>query len=128
MLRTLVLTLVVMLASPVAEGAEARPYSDEAFAALQAEGSPILVDVYATWCPTCRRQGQILEPLLAEPEFAGLIVLKLDWDAQRDAARALGAPRQSTLIVFRGDEERGRSIADTSEAGIRGLLERAVAD
>jgi thioredoxin 1 len=117
-----------ILALPVvAYGADMRPYSDETLAALQAAETPILVDVYADWCPTCRRQAQILDELLAEPEFADLVVLKLDWDAQRETARAFGAPRQSTFIVFRGDEERGRSVADTRPDSIRALLQTAVA-
>jgi thioredoxin 1 len=112
----------------IANGADIRPYSDEAFAALQATETPTLVDVYADWCPTCRRQEQILDNLLSEPELSDLVVLKLDWDAQRETARAFGAPRQSTFIVFRGDEERGRSVADTRPESIRELLQTAVAN
>ncbi len=112
----------------IAYGADIRPYSDETFAALQAAEAPILVDVYADWCPTCRRQGQILDELLGESGFADLVVLKLDWDEQRETALAFGAPRQSTFIVFRGDEERGRSVADTRPETIRALLQTAVAD
>lgn len=121
------LALVAIPHAP-AGAADIRPFTEEAFAALQAEGAPILVDVYASWCPTCRRQARNLDQLLAEPKLAGIVVLKLDWDAQRDLARAFNAPRQSTLIVFRGAEERGRSIADTRADGIRALLERALAD
>ena len=29
-------------------------FEAEAFAAAQAEGRPILVDITASWCPTCR--------------------------------------------------------------------------
>lgn len=121
---------LVMLVMPFTESAAAdiRPFTDETFAALQAEGRPILVDIYASWCPTCRQQARILDELLAEDAFAGLVVLKLDWDAQRGRAREFGAPRQSTFIVFRGGEERGRSVADTRKDGIRSLLSKAMAD
>lgn len=112
----------------IAFGADVRPYSDETFAELQSAETPILVDVYADWCSTCRRQGQILDELLSEPGFADLVVLKLDWDEQRETALAFGAPRQSTFIVFRGDEERGRSVADTRPESVRALLQTAVAD
>jgi thiol-disulfide isomerase/thioredoxin len=112
----------------IAYGADIRPYSDDAFAELQAAEAPILVDVYADWCSTCRRQGQILDELLSESGFADLVVLKLNWDEQRETALAFGASRQSTFIVFRGDEERGRSVADTRPESIRALLQTAVSD
>jgi thioredoxin 1 len=117
--------MVVGLTSAIGE---TQSYSETAFRAAQAEQRPVLVDVYASWCSTCRRQGQILERLLQEEEFAELVVYKLDWDAQRDIARRLGAPRQSTLIVYRGEEERGRLVAETRPDSIRDLLLMAVRD
>lgn len=118
---------LILMTLTTAHG-ETQPYSVEAFRAAQAEQRPILIDVYASWCPTCRRQGQILETLLKEDELAELVVYKLDWDAQREIARGLGAPRQSTLIVYRGEEERGRLVAETRPDSIRELLLTAVRD
>lgn len=123
-----ILVAGILVLPLIAYGADVRPYSDETFAELQAAEAPILVDVYADWCPTCRRQGQILDGLLSEPKFADLVVLKLNWDEQRETALAFGAPRQSTFIVFRGDEERGRSVADTRPDSVRALLQTVVAD
>lgn len=127
-LREVAVSVVLGLALMGAAAADINPYTDEAFKAALAEQRPVLIDVYATWCPTCRRQAQILAGLLAEESFEELLVLKVDWDAQRDIARRFGAPRQSTLIAFRGAEERGRSVADTREDSIRELLVEAVRD
>lgn len=102
------------------------PFSSERFEALQAQGRAVLVDVYADWCPTCRRQSAILARLLAEEAFEDLVALKLDWDAQRSEARALGAPRQSTLFVFRGGERQVMSVAETDEARLREVLGTAL--
>lgn len=35
-------------------------------------------------------------------------------------------PRRSTLIVLRGDEELGRIVAGTSEAQIKGLMDKGL--
>jgi thioredoxin 1 len=123
-----ILTCALALAILAAARGGTQPFSETAFRASQAEQRPVLIDVYASWCPTCRRQGQILESLLEEEAFAELVVYKLDWDAQRNVARSLGAPRQSTLIVYRGEEERGRLVADTNTDRIRELLLQAVRD
>lgn len=102
------------------------PFSSERLDALQNEGRPVLVEVYADWCSTCRRQSPILSRLLAEDEFSRLGALKLDWDVQRSDALALGAPRQSTLFVFRGGERVGMVVAETNEQRLREFLASAL--
>lgn len=97
-------------------------FEAEAFAAAQADGRPILVDITASWCPTCRRQGQILGRLIERDAFSDLMIFEVDWDGQRGIAREFGAPRQSTLIVYRGERETGRVVAATSETDIEALL------
>src|SRR5262245_58090341 len=66
------------------------------------KGKPILVDIFAPWCPTCRVQKPILEELTAKPEFRDLVVLVVDFDHQ--TVRALKVQQQSTLIVYKGAE------------------------
>jgi thioredoxin 1 len=126
--RNVLVAMTLGLVSLAAGAVEINPYTDEAFAAARAENRPVLVDIHATWCSTCRRQAQILDGLFEDEALADLLVLKLDWDAQREIAQRFGAPRQSTLIAFRGEEERGRSVADTREDSIKELLHRAVRD
>lgn len=110
------------LASPSA----AVPYSESAFAAAQAAGRPVLVAVHAPWCPTCTAQKPILSSLLAQPKFRDFVVFDVDFDSQKDAGRALQARTQSTLIVFRGKDERGRSVGDTNGTSIEALLAKAL--
>jgi thiol-disulfide isomerase/thioredoxin len=118
-------TLFAPAAFAQAPGARVVPYSDAAFAAAQAAGRPILVAVEASWCPTCRAQKPILGALLARPAFADMVALSVDFDSQKDAVRKLDARMQSTLVVFRGTAERGRSVGDTNAASIEALLAKA---
>jgi hypothetical protein len=64
--------------------------------------------------------------LTREPKFKDLVVFKMDFDTQKDDVRALKAQSQSTLIVFKGETEKGRSVGDTNEASIAALLESAL--
>lgn len=100
-------------------------YTQQAFAASQEGGRPILVDVSATWCPVCAKQHPIIEGLAAKPAFKDLVIYKVDFDTQKDVVRAFGATMQSTLIVFRGSTEKGRSVGDTNPDSIEALLEKA---
>jgi thiol-disulfide isomerase/thioredoxin len=123
--RTLVaLTLAAgaVMATAGSAAAEHVPFSRAAFEAAQAAGRPILVDVYAPWCPVCRAQEPILETLSGRPANAQLIVFRVDFDNDKDTVRSFRATRQSTLIAYRGATETGRSIGDTDAAGLARLV------
>jgi thioredoxin 1 len=107
-------------------GTEIIPFTQQDFAAAQKDGKPILVQITASWCPVCAKQRPILGALEAEPQFKNLVVYNVDFDAQKDQVRALGAQKQSTLIVFEGMNEKGRSTGETDPAAIKDLLAKAV--
>ena len=126
LLRSTLLALVAcfaLLGSSPASAAEWKDFDAGAFAAAQQEGKPILVDVFAAWCPVCRAQNPILVQLTRQPKFKDMVVFKVDFDAQKDALRAFNAQRQSTLIVFKGEKETGRSVGDTNPGSIEALLD-----
>ena len=112
-------------AGSAAHAATEAAFEPAAFAAAQAAGKPILVDVWASWCPTCARQQPILKSLAADPTYADLIIFRVDFDKQKDAVRALGARTQSTLVVFHGTVEKGRSVGDTSANSVAALVARS---
>ncbi len=101
-------------------------FTQAAFTAAQRQGKPILVDITASWCPTCAAQRPVLSQLMTEPAFRDLQVLKVDFDTQKDVVRAVGARMQSTLIVFHGAVEKGRSAGVTDPAAIRALVAKAM--
>ncbi len=102
------------------------PFSAEAFKAAQASGSPILIEIHADWCPTCKAQKPILDKLTADPKFKDLKIFRVDFDAMKPEVRQFGAQMQSTLIVFKGTVEQGRSVGDTKEASIAALLDKSL--
>jgi thioredoxin 1 len=121
-----VLSAAVIM-STVAFGAHAADklnYDSKSFAAAQAAGKPILVEIHATWCPTCRAQALILSDLEKQDKFKNLTVFRVDFDSQKDAVKAFGARMQSTLITFKGSRETGRSVGDTNPSSIAALLDK----
>lgn len=111
---------------PLANAAMESPFTQDAFTAAQKAGKPILVDITAPWCPTCAAQKPILNKLAADPAFKEMVILRVDFDSQKDVVRALNARSQSTLIVYRGANEVGRSVGDTNEASIAALLRKGL--
>lgn len=116
------------LAAPLAPSwaNSAVPYSEDAFKAAQAAGGPILVEIHAWWCPVCKAQGPILDQLTAQPKFKDLKIFRVDFDGMKPVVQQFGAQMQSTLIVFKGSTEKGRSVGDTKEASIAALLGKSL--
>ena len=119
-------TLALAGSFSIASAGTAVPYSAEAFKAAQAAGSPILVEIHADWCPTCKAQSPILDKLTADPKFKDLKVFRVDFDDMKPVVRQFGAQMQSTLIVFKGAAEMGRSVGDTKQASIATLLDKSL--
>ena len=109
-----------------ASAAEVKPFTPAAFDAAGAAGRPILIDVSAPWCPTCKAQHPILSNLEAQPKFKDLVVLDVDFDSQKDVLRRFGVRMQSTLIAFKGDKEMARSTGETRPAPLAELLDSAL--
>jgi thioredoxin 1 len=116
---------VSILCFGAARAGDEAAFDQAAFAAAQAAGKPILVHINASWCPTCAAQRPILEKLAADPAFADLVIFRVDFDSQKPIVKGFGVQQQSTLIVFHGTAEKGRSTGDTDPASIRALLARS---
>ncbi len=106
--------------------AAVKSFDQASFEAAQAAGKPILVEVHADWCPTCRAQDPIISELTREPKNAGFVVLRVDFDNQKDVVRRFRAQYQSTLIVFKGKKEVSRSTGETRKDEIAAQLAKAL--
>jgi thioredoxin len=106
--------------TPLAQAAQ--DYSQQAFAAAQAAGKPILLHITAPWCPTCRAQKPIIGGIETQPQYKNLVVLNIDFDSQKDLLRKLRVNQQSTLIAYKGKTEVGRSVGETNPETITALV------
>lgn len=100
-----------------------QPFDAKSFQASQAAGKSILVEVTAPWCPTCKRQRPIVEQI--RKDRPNLVVFEVDFDTGKDALKQLRVQNQSTLVVFRGASEVGRSTGDTDARSIGALVAKA---
>ena len=120
-----VLSLIAGWLFAVSAWAAVKPFDQAAFAAAQAAGKPILVEIHADWCPTCRAQDPVISELMREPKNAGFVVLRVDFDGQKDVVKRFHVQYQSTLIVFKGRKEVSRSTGETRKAEIEAQLAKA---
>ena len=134
-LATPLLALAVALAMPDAavaqaagghadHGAHAKSahvkenFTEARFKELQKKGALVLVDVWASWCPTCAKQQEVLAAFRKSHPDIPLHTLTVDFDAQKEWVSFFKAPRQSTLILFKGTERVWFAVAETRTAAI----------
>lgn len=120
------LMLAFFLVAPL-QALEAEKFSQQRFETLQAENALVLVDIFATWCPTCARQHEILADYRAQHPEVDLHILTVDYDDDRATVRRFRAPRQSTLLLFKGEQQHWFSVAETRPEVIFAEINRAAA-
>jgi len=99
-------------------------FSEQTFKALQAENASILIDVSATWCGTCKKQHQVMKEYFAKNRDSKIHVLTVDYDDQKEWVRYFKAPRQSTLVLYKGKTELNRVIAQTNKDKLFEFMEQ----
>jgi thioredoxin 1 len=106
-----------------AQAAEFRDFDQAAFAAAQAGGRPILLDVHAWWCPVCFSQNHtIRQTVSASSAYDKLIIFRINYDNQKPVWQSFGVRKQATLIAFHGKRETGRLAYMTNKDKINALL------
>ena len=115
MSRYLLAALTGLLLSSASLALDSEAFSDDRFEALQAEDALVLIDVWAPWCPTCRRQREILAAFQTAHPEVDFTILDVSYDDDKDLVRRFRAPRQSTLLLYRGSEQIWFSVAETRE-------------
>jgi len=126
--RRLLITATALLslgAAPLAHALEIKPFTAEALAAAQTAGQPVAVHFHADWCGTCKQQEKVLAQLKTEAGL-DLTLLVADYDKEKDLRRALKVRSQSTMVVFRGKEEKARLGGDTDPAKFRAAFKAAL--
>lgn len=127
LIKIVAVSLSVMAFSASAGWAfQEKPFDTAAFNAAQSAGTPILVDVFAPWCPVCKAQQKVLGTLKQDPKYSGLLLFKVDYDNQPDVLKSFKVRQQSTLIAFKGKTETGRSVGDTNASSIEALINTAL--
>ena len=121
-------TILIALSSvmSIALAGEIKPFSQKDFDALTAAGKPVVLDVSATWCSTCAAQKPIIDGLMKQPAYRDVTLMTIDFDTAKPTLKAFKLTMQSTLVAFKGAHEVGRSVGDTTPAGLEGLIKKTV--
>lgn len=106
-------SLISLLVAFSASAFEKQPFSEAVFAELQAQNAVIMIDVYAPWCPTCKKQQKLFQQYHEQNPDKPFHVLVVDYDNDKQWVKKFRAPRQSTLLLYKGDKQLWYSVAET---------------
>jgi thioredoxin 1 len=73
------------------------------FEELVAGDKPVVIDFTATWCGPCQRIGPKFAEM--EGEFTNISMVKVDVDANEEAAAKCGISAMPTFQVWKGGEK-----------------------
>ena len=116
------LVICALFLSSTAYAGGVMKFTEAGFNQLKQDNAAVLIDVHATWCPTCRKQSKVIKAYFKQYPDSDLTVLKVDFDDQKHWVKHFKAFRQSTLIMYKGEKEIGRSIAQTNEKKLFNLF------
>lgn len=104
-----------MTATPTA--APFAPYSKAAFDTARAAGKTTLVFFHAPWCSVCRAQEpKVVARLTGSARH--VVAFKADYDTSTALRTEMNVAKQSTLILFKGNEEIARLSYKSDDASL----------
>lgn len=92
--------------------------TDANIAGLMAEGKPMILDFWATWCGPCQMVGPMIEELAEE--FNGKIIIgKVNVDENGDLPSQYGIRNIPTILFFKGGELVNKLVGAQSKAKLQ---------
>ncbi|MBO4906508.1 MAG: thioredoxin [Bacteroidaceae bacterium] len=93
----------------------AKAITSDNFEQLMAQGKPMVVDFWATWCGPCRMVGPFIEQL-AEEYADSAIIGKVDVDQEQDLAVQFGVRNIPTILFIKGGQIVDKQIGAAPKA------------
>ncbi len=101
----------------------AKQITDDNFNEVLAEGKPVVIDFWATWCGPCRMVGPIIDELAAE--YDGRVIIgKVDVDANSDLPMKFGVRNIPTIIFLKDGQLVNKMVGAQSKDAFKKEIDK----
>ena len=121
-----ILAIALSSLASLAMAGDIKAFNQQEFNQLTKAGKPVVLDISAPWCPTCKEQKPIIDGLMKQPAYKDVTLMTIDFDSAKPTLKKFKVTMQSTLVAFKGEKEVGRSIGDTTPEGLERLVKKTV--
>lgn len=125
MMTRLSFLLALLIALP-AFALDVVPYDADSFARARGEGRVTAIQFHSGWCPVCVMQERGVKALQDDKALARVTVFQADYFKEEALRKRFNVASFSTLVVFRGDQERARTTGDFRAEQLRQLFAKAL--
>ena len=96
--------------------AKTTTFTNEIFQKSQLEGKTVVINSWNKTCTTCAKQVKILHQ--AKQDFKDIIFLSFEQTKDKGIAKSLNIDYWTTIVVYKNDKEKSRSIGQTNKKKI----------
>jgi len=118
--------LLAILTSLPAFALDVVPYDADGFARARGEGRVTAIQFHSGWCPVCVMQERGVKALQDDRSLARVTVFQADYFKEEALRKRFNVASFSTLVVFRGEQERARTTGDFRAEQLRQLFAKAL--
>lgn len=124
-MKTLFLIMSIFFASVSLGASPITPYSEKKFTSLADSGKDFVVYFYATWCPKCRKQKNIIDKYLKSKKTVNPILLA-DYDTEVELRKKFKIFVQGTMLNFKAGKEvkKDRLIAEVDPNIVKAFIDK----
>ncbi len=105
-------------------------FDKELFNKAQSEGKIIVISSWIKYCSSCANQMKVLQKAKKEGELSDIKFDNVEYFSfditKREIANLFDVKYQTTLLIFKGDQEVYRSVGETTEDLIYKALKASI--
>ena len=111
-MKKLIFLFIILIPLNINAGEKKTTFTNEIFNKAQSDGKTVVVSSWIKYCTSCASQMKALENV--EKDFNNLVYLNFDV-REKEIAKQLNIQFQTTLVIYKNNEEVYRSLGELSK-------------